>query len=96
MSPAIHLEKYYSCLDTACPIEASGKVTKVIGLVIEALGPASQLGTVCDIFTKGRQRGIGRVRRVGQQPDMAQRVRGCAIGLNFQPLTGFSIVDSHI
>jgi flagellum-specific ATP synthase len=58
MSPAINLEKYYSCLDTACPIEASGKVTKVIGLVIEALGPASQLGTVCDIFTKGHTQKI--------------------------------------
>ena len=58
MSPAIHLDKYYSCLDTACPIEASGQVTKVIGLVIEALGPASQLGMVCDIFTKGHTRKI--------------------------------------
>jgi flagellum-specific ATP synthase len=58
MSPAIHLDKYYSCLSTACPIEASGQVTKVIGLVIEALGPASALGTVCDIFTKGQHQKI--------------------------------------
>ena len=58
MSPAIRLDKYYSCLDTACPIEASGQVTKVIGLVIEALGPASPLGTVCDIFTKGQNQKI--------------------------------------
>jgi len=58
MSPAIRLDKYYSCLDAACPIEASGQVTKVIGLVIEALGPASQLGTVCDIFTKGQNQKI--------------------------------------
>ena len=58
MSPAIRLDKYYSCLDTACPIEASGQVTKVIGLVIEALGPASPLGTVCDIFTRGQNQKI--------------------------------------
>jgi flagellum-specific ATP synthase len=58
MSSAIHLDKYYSCLDTACPIEASGQVTKVIGLVIEAHGPASRLGTVCDIYTRGQNHKI--------------------------------------
>jgi flagellum-specific ATP synthase len=58
MSLGLHLDKYYSCLETACPIEASGQVTKVIGLVIEALGPVSQLGTVCDIHTKGQHHKI--------------------------------------
>ncbi len=52
MNPGISLEKYYRCLDTARPIQANGQVTKVIGLVIEALGPVSRMGTVCDIFTK--------------------------------------------
>jgi flagellum-specific ATP synthase len=51
MSAAMHLDRFHSCLDTVCPIQASGKVTKVIGLVIEAHGPASKLGTVCDIST---------------------------------------------
>ena len=58
MSSDIHLDKYYSCLDTACPIEACGQVTKVIGLVIEAHGPASRLGTVCDIYTRGQNHKI--------------------------------------
>ncbi len=52
MNPEISLEKYHRCLDTARPIQANGQVTKVIGLVIEALGPVSRMGTVCDIFTK--------------------------------------------
>jgi flagellum-specific ATP synthase len=58
MSPPISLQRYHSCLDSACPIEAGGHVTKVIGLVIEALGPASQLGTVCEISTKAPNRKI--------------------------------------
>jgi flagellum-specific ATP synthase len=58
MSTAMHLERFHSCLESACPIEASGKVTKVIGLVIEARGPASKLGTVCDIFTRADSRKI--------------------------------------
>jgi flagellum-specific ATP synthase len=52
MDPEISLEKYHSCLETSCPIQAIGQVTKVIGLVVEAQGPVSQMGTVCDIYTK--------------------------------------------
>ena len=58
MSPAIRLQRLHSCLDSACPIQASGKVTKVIGLVIEARGPASKLGTVCDISTRADNKKI--------------------------------------
>jgi flagellum-specific ATP synthase len=58
MSLAISLDKYHRCLDVACPIRANGKVTKVIGLVIESLGPVSRLGTVCDIFTRGENKKI--------------------------------------
>jgi flagellum-specific ATP synthase len=47
------LGKYRTSLDAACTIRASGNVTNVIGLVIEARGPVSRLGTVCDIYTKG-------------------------------------------
>jgi flagellum-specific ATP synthase len=53
MEPGFSLDKYRTCLDAACTIRASGKVTNVIGLVIEARGPVSRLGTVCDIYTKG-------------------------------------------
>ena len=53
METGLSLNKYHSCLDAACTIQANGKVTNIIGLVIEAQGPVSKLGTVCDIYTKG-------------------------------------------
>ncbi len=53
METGFSLDKYRTCLDAACTIRASGNVTNVIGLVIEARGPVSRLGTVCDIYTKG-------------------------------------------
>jgi flagellum-specific ATP synthase len=58
MSPTIRLNRYFSCLDDACPVRANGQVTKVIGIVIEARGPISRLGTVCDIFTKENKKKI--------------------------------------
>jgi flagellum-specific ATP synthase len=53
MATPFSMDKYHSCVDTACTIQANGKVTNVVGLVIEAKGPVSRLGTVCDIYTKG-------------------------------------------
>ena len=53
MATTFSLAKYQRCVDTACTIQAKGKVTNVVGLVIEAQGPLSRLGTVCDIYTKG-------------------------------------------
>jgi flagellum-specific ATP synthase len=52
MATTFSLAKYHRCVDTACTIQANGKVTNVVGLVIEAQGPVSRLGTVCDIYTK--------------------------------------------
>jgi flagellum-specific ATP synthase len=54
MDPSVDLTKYHSCLESACPIRAIGRVTNVVGLVIEAHGPVSCLGTVCDIYTTSR------------------------------------------
>jgi len=34
------------------PIQVQGKVVQVVGLVVEAAGPACRLGAVCDIFTR--------------------------------------------
>ena len=41
-----------ACLESTCPIRATGRVTDVVGLVVEAHGPVSCLGTVCDIYSK--------------------------------------------
>jgi flagellum-specific ATP synthase len=56
MSAELNFAKYYSCLESTCPIRAIGRVTNVIGLVVEAQGPVSCLGTVCDIYTQNNHR----------------------------------------
>ncbi|MGD8962879.1 MAG: flagellar protein export ATPase FliI [Desulfobacterales bacterium] len=58
MENPLRLDKYRQCLDSTCTIQANGKVTNIVGLVIEARGPVSKLGTVCDIYTKGELRKI--------------------------------------
>ena len=56
MNCRINLDKYHISLEHACPIRSNGKVTNVVGLVIESKGPVSKLGTVCDIYPKGEKR----------------------------------------
>ena len=58
MDTGVDLTKYYNCLKTACPIRATGRVTNVVGLVVEARGPVSCLGTVCDIYTTNKNKSI--------------------------------------
>lgn len=48
--PAIDLKKYHTGLETVNPIRFSGRVVKVVGLVIEAMGPAVRVGHVCDVY----------------------------------------------
>jgi len=52
---AMHLEKYYSLIDAISPITETGRVTKVVGFIAEAEGPACSLGGVCDIYRKGNR-----------------------------------------
>ena len=54
MDNSFDLAKYHTCLESECPIRAVGRVTDIVGLVIEAHGPVSCLGTVCDIYTTGQ------------------------------------------
>ena len=51
MSGEVNLRKFHDCLESTCSIRATGRVTNVVGLVVEAQGPVSCLGTVCDIYT---------------------------------------------
>lgn len=46
------LQKYFNCLERLDPIRLNGRVTQVIGLIIEAQGPAVNLGELCYIFSK--------------------------------------------
>ena len=61
MEPLIDFNKYHTALESLDPIKANGKVTKVVGLVAEANGPASRIGTLCDIFPKGNKRAKNRI-----------------------------------
>lgn len=51
-------KKYHITLDSLCPIRANGKVTKIVGLVIEAHGPATNVGSICDIYPKGSMKKV--------------------------------------
>jgi len=52
MTPAVDLNKYRARLKELDPIQVQGKVTNVVGLVVESAGPACRLGAVCEIFTR--------------------------------------------
>ncbi len=52
------VDKYHDMLSSVVPLRANGRVQKIVGLVIEASGPAAQIGCVCDITTEG---GAGKV-----------------------------------
>lgn len=48
----LNIESYYNILDTFEPAQVHGRVSKVIGLVIEAEGPVTPLGSICDIISQ--------------------------------------------
>lgn len=52
----INLEKYHQFLEQASLVKYSGRVSKIIGLMIESTGPAVEMGEVCQIYSiKGKQ-----------------------------------------
>jgi len=46
----VDLQKYYRLLDQSNPIRVHGKVSEIIGLVVEGHGPAASMGDICGIF----------------------------------------------
>lgn len=46
----INLDKYRQRLTRLDPVKMNGKVTQVIGLVIESAGPNAMVGEICDIY----------------------------------------------
>ncbi len=51
MERAFDLEKYRKIIQTADPYEYCGKVTRVVGLTVEAVGINAKMGEVCRIYT---------------------------------------------
>lgn len=57
MQALIDIKPYHDAVISATPIRSNGKVKKVVGLVVEASGPGTTLGSVCQIFTdQGRKK----------------------------------------
>ena len=46
----LSLEKYANTVESACPIRVEGRVTKVLGTVIEGNGPGMPIGGICHIL----------------------------------------------
>jgi flagellum-specific ATP synthase len=47
------MKKYHKAVAALDPIRANGKIIQVVGLVAEANGPVSRLGSMCEIHSKG-------------------------------------------
>jgi flagellum-specific ATP synthase len=52
----LRMNRYYDCLAECRPIQAYGKVSRVVGFTVESVGPECRMGTVCDIFDKDGSR----------------------------------------
>jgi len=52
--PDIDLRKYRGLVNRLDTVRANGLVTQVIGLVVESIGPAAQVGEICEIRHGGR------------------------------------------
>ncbi len=54
MLATLNINRYHKILAQASPIKAFGRVVKVVGLAVEADGPVSMVGGICDIYLKGK------------------------------------------
>jgi flagellum-specific ATP synthase len=47
------MEKLLQCVDNLNPLQVSGKVTRIVGLVVEGYCPAATIGTLCELVPLG-------------------------------------------
>ena len=52
------LKKFITPLKEIDPIQVLGKVTNIVGLVVEGHGPGSAMGGMCEIYSKQKQDSI--------------------------------------
>ncbi|HEB71933.1 MAG TPA: FliI/YscN family ATPase [Nitrospirae bacterium] len=55
----VDFAKYSKALKHSKPIKVSGKVSRIVGLVIEGIGPDLPIGGTCDIFPTGSSNPVG-------------------------------------
>ena len=63
--PPIDLTRYRAIVTRLDTVRANGLVTQVIGLVVESIGPAAQVGEVCEIRSGGRSAPVIKAEVVG-------------------------------
>jgi len=61
MNNDITLDKYKDLLETRKFVRYSGKVTKVVGLTIEAEGPETHIGALCHVFAQNNRKVLAEV-----------------------------------
>lgn len=54
----LNIENYLDIIEYVQPVQCHGRITKVVGLILEANGPASSIGCVCDVISKDQQNKI--------------------------------------
>jgi len=54
----IDLQKYSTYLSKFDTLERAGRVTRIVGLAVEATGPSSKIGDVCEMFTLDGERSM--------------------------------------
>ena len=54
----IDLNKYSTFLSKFDTLERAGRVTRIVGLAVEATGPSSKIGDVCEMFTLDGERSM--------------------------------------
>ena len=52
----IEFAKYHRALQQMDSLERAGRVTKIVGLAVEASGPASKIGDICNMYTLDGER----------------------------------------
>lgn len=58
MDIELNTEVYLDMIERVASIQSHGRITKVVGLLLEANGPASSIGCVCDIISKNKKHKI--------------------------------------
>jgi flagellum-specific ATP synthase len=51
----IDFERYHRALNVLDPIRVNGKVSEIVGLVVEGHGPAASIGELCSIYPASGQ-----------------------------------------
>ncbi len=55
---SIDLSRYVALVDRVNPVQTYGKVSEIVGLVVEGYGPASSIGEVCLLYPNGGRKSL--------------------------------------